>query len=125
MATVALLGVGQFYYGAVGAFVGAVAGGIMDKALFFKSTTGDEDDAAEYDRGPRMMDVKQQSSSYGLSIPDVFGTATVAGNIFWFGGVEEVITKDRQWVDTDSSGGKGGGGTDNPFDEEEGYWHRY
>lgn len=57
--------------------------------------------------GPRLGDLKVQTSTYGNMIPRVYGTVRIAGNMFWLraGHIDEVTT-----VTVQESGGKGGGG---------------
>jgi hypothetical protein len=54
-------------------------------------------------RGPRLEDLKAQSSQIGAPIPIVFGTYAIAGNVIWASDLIETKHKDSQ-------GGKGGGG---------------
>ncbi|MBP6189011.1 MAG: phage tail protein [Azonexus sp.] len=55
--------------------------------------------------GPRLSDLSQQNASYGASIPRIYGSAPVYGNIFW---IENNSLKET--VHKDNEGGKGGGG---------------
>lgn len=55
--------------------------------------------------GPRLSDLKVQTSTYGNVIPRAFGTVRIAGNIIWAPPITEVAT-----TTTVESGGKGGGG---------------
>lgn len=55
--------------------------------------------------GPRLSDLKVQTSTYGNAIPRAFGTVRIAGNIIWAPPITEVAT-----TTTVESGGKGGGG---------------
>ena len=54
--------------------------------------------------GPRLADLKQQTASYGVPIPRVYGKDAVFGNVFWIENnqIKEVATKKK-------TGGKGGG----------------
>jgi hypothetical protein len=54
-------------------------------------------------QGPRLNDLRVQSSARGADIPTVYGTSRIAGNIIWSAGIKET-------ANTQSSGGKGGGG---------------
>ncbi|MCC6936380.1 MAG: phage tail protein, partial [Thermomicrobiales bacterium] len=56
-------------------------------------------------QGPRISDLKIQTSSYGQMIPLVYGICKIAGNIIWASEVREVATTTSQ-----TQGGKGGGG---------------
>lgn len=51
--------------------------------------------------GPRLSDLKVQSSAYGVGIPIVFGGMRTAGNVIWSPGIRERKKKKK-------SGGKGG-----------------
>lgn len=55
--------------------------------------------------GPRVDDLKVQTSTYGAIKPRLYGTKMISGNIFWLEGdqIREVTTTEEQ-------GGKGGGG---------------
>lgn len=54
--------------------------------------------------GPRLDDLNVQSSTYGKSIPLIYGAQNrIAGNLIWATGLIETATKKK-------SGGKGGGG---------------
>jgi len=55
--------------------------------------------------GPRLNDLSAPKSSYGAGIPRVYGSARVAGNLFWSRAIREAVT-----TTTQRSGGKGGGG---------------
>lgn len=55
--------------------------------------------------GPRLNDLKVQSSKYGAPIPIVYGRARVSGNILWIKGNKLI---ERRVVTEE--GGKGGGG---------------
>jgi hypothetical protein len=54
-------------------------------------------------QGPRLGDLKVQSSAPGMPIPIVYGSARIAGNVIWSSGI-------REHANTQSVGGKGGGG---------------
>lgn len=55
--------------------------------------------------GPRLNDLSVQTSTYGATIPRVYGTVALMGNIFW---LENNRLRERK--KTESQGGKGGGG---------------
>jgi len=71
--------------------------GFIDMLLFAPKTPDQE--------GPRMDDLKIQTSTFGAPIPIVYGTTRIAGNIIWGTDYTE-HTK----TESASSGGKGGGG---------------
>ena len=55
--------------------------------------------------GPRLGDLKIQTSTYGLAIPRAYGTVRLAGNVIWAPPMVETAT-----TTSTTSGGKGGGG---------------
>lgn len=77
---------------AIGSGLGSLAGGM----LFPPKMPGVQ--------GPRAADGMVQVSTYGASIPIVYGTMALAGNVIWSAGIREVKT-------TRKEGGKGGGGS--------------
>lgn len=56
-------------------------------------------------QGPRLSDLKVQTSTYGAAIPRVYGTVGITGNVFWLEGnqLKEVVTRKKV-----KAGGKGG-----------------
>lgn len=56
--------------------------------------------------GPQLGDLKIQVSTYGASIPRLYGTARLAGNVIWNPDIIQTAN-----VQTVRSGGKGGGGS--------------
>lgn len=74
MATLVLSTIGGAVGGPIGAMVGALAGQVIDRELLFKPK-GRE--------GPRLTELAVQTSSYGTSIPKLFGTMRVAGTVIW------------------------------------------
>lgn len=72
MATLVLTAAGSVF-GPVGRAVGALVGQSIDAHIF--KLTGRE--------GPRLQDLKVQTSSYGAQIPKLFGTMRVAGTVIW------------------------------------------
>lgn len=81
-------GVGPF----LGAQVGMALGGMLDPP---KGPTIE---------GPRLNDLTVQTSTYGATIPRVYGTVALNGNVIWLenNGIKETVRKKK-------SGGKGGG----------------
>jgi hypothetical protein len=57
--------------------------------------------------GPRLHDLKVQSSAHGAMLPLVYGTVRIAGNVIWAADLEEQVVTET----TSASGGKGGGGS--------------
>ncbi|WP_448662334.1 phage tail protein [Sphingomonas sp. CJ20] len=74
MASVVLTVVGGAIGGPIGASIGGAVGGIFDREVLFKPK-GRE--------GPRLNELRVQSSSYGTQIPKLFGTMRVAGSVIW------------------------------------------
>ncbi len=54
--------------------------------------------------GPRLEDLQVQTSTYGRMVPQLYGTARVAGNVIWSKPIMESATT------TESGSGKGGSG---------------
>lgn len=73
MATLVLGALGTLVGGPLGGAIGALAGRQLDAAILRPG--GRE--------GPRLKDLAISTSSYGQPIPQVFGTARVAGSIIW------------------------------------------
>ena len=85
---------------AVGSLFGApqagwLVGSFIGAALF----AGGQQQKVE---GPRLGDLQVQASTYGMGIPQVFGSMRIAGNVIWARPLIEKRSK--------SSPGKGGGG---------------
>jgi hypothetical protein len=79
-----------------GRLVGALAGNVIDQALF---GTG----RARNVHGPRLADLDVMASTEGAPIPRLYGRARLAGELIWATELEEVVS-----TRTESSGGKGG-----------------
>jgi hypothetical protein len=95
-----LPGIGSALGGALGAYVG----GLVDQQLF-----GPERETRTV-TGPRLQDLRVQSSGYGGVIPRVYGKARLSGNVIWMRGFHEETRTETQTVGGGSGGGKGGGG---------------
>lgn len=80
---------------ALGQFGGAMLGAAIDQHLFGVRTTRE---------GPRLTDFHIQASTEGASIPAVFGTVRIAGQVIWAARFKEYVQTAES-----SSGGKGGG----------------
>lgn len=74
MATLVLTTIGGAIGGPIGAMLGGLIGQSVDRELLFKPK-GRE--------GPRLTELKVQTSSYGTPIPKLFGTLRVAGSVIW------------------------------------------
>lgn len=74
--------------GPFGAQVGMMLGGMIGATLFGPTI-----------HGPRLNDLKVAASTYGVAIPEIYGTVRIGGNLIWTTGIKETKKK---------SGGKGG-----------------
>ncbi len=74
MATLVLTAVGSAIGGPIGGAIGGVLGQALDRNVLL---------APRARQGPRLSDLKVQTSSYGTQIPKVFGTMRVAGCVIW------------------------------------------
>lgn len=88
--------VGGFFGGPLGAkiggFIGQAVGGLIDNSLF----------GGTKQEGPRLEDKRVQVSTYGVTLPVVYGPENrIAGLVIWTSGLIETATKTKQ-------GGKGG-----------------
>jgi hypothetical protein len=73
MATLVLTAVGTALGGPIGGLIGAAAGQVIDGRWL---TPGGR-------RGPRLSDLRVQTSSYGTAIPRLYGRMRVAGTVIW------------------------------------------
>ncbi|TNE36264.1 MAG: hypothetical protein EP348_07285 [Alphaproteobacteria bacterium] len=98
MATLALgmVGAGIGAVTGVGAGAGWLVGTALGRVLF-------PEDGGN-GTGPRLSDLKITGASYGASIPRVYGTMRLAGNIIWAGPLRS------EAVTATTGGGKGGAG---------------
>lgn len=74
MATLVLSTVGGIVGGPVGAAIGGILGQAIDRDVLFKPKRRE---------GPRLADLRVQTSSYGTPLAQVFGTMRVAGSVIW------------------------------------------
>jgi len=89
VARIALVAVGAYFGGPIGAQVGAIAG----QLLF----PGELPDIV----GPRVSDLRVSSSAYGKDIREAFGTFRMIGDTIWSKGIDERTNESEE-------GGKGG-----------------
>lgn len=89
MATIVLTAVGSIVGGPIGAAIGAAIGQQIDRAVLAPNGARE---------GPRLKELDIQTSSYGSSIPAIFGAMRVAGTVIWATDLTERRVK--------SSGGK-------------------
>lgn len=81
----AIPGVGTALGASIGGMIGGIAGTLIDPPKV---------------KGPRLTDLKLQTSEYGRPVPIVYGRVRIAGNVIWQTDLQE---------HEQSSGGKGGG----------------
>jgi hypothetical protein len=91
---------GSSIFGPIGAIagriVGAVAGSLIDQALFGASQN-------RHSEGPRLSDLSVMASTEGAPIPRVYGRVRLSGQVIWATKLDEVVT-----VRSETRGGKGG-----------------
>jgi hypothetical protein len=97
--------VGFVLGGPSGAILGANLGGMAAGAFFPKNHRV----KLPTQEGPRLADLRAQTSTYGNVVPRVFGTMRIAGNVIWSTDIKEVKTE-KTSTQTSIGGGKGGGG---------------
>lgn len=93
-----------FVGGVVGGFIGGLFG-VPSLGYSIGSALGGSFEPNKQVHGPRITDLKAQSSQAGIMQPMVFGAELIAGNIIWASGKREIAK-------TESQGKGGGGGTD-------------
>jgi len=96
--------VGFVLGGPSGAILGANLGGMAAGAFFAKT----QRIQLPTQEGPRLADLRAQTSTYGNMISKVYGTMRIAGNVIWATDIKEVKTE-KTSTQT-GGGGKGGGG---------------
>lgn len=84
MATLVLTVVGGIVGGPIGAAIGAAVGNVIDREVLF---------APKGRQGPRLSDLRLQTSSYGTQVPKIFGTMRVAGSVIWATDLKEHVKK--------------------------------
>ena len=67
--------------GPIGSIIGQTLGKKLDKELFKKNFTPMV--------GSRLSEINTQTANYGRSIPIIFGTVKLAGNIIWASKIKE------------------------------------
>lgn len=80
--------------------LGSGLGRGLDSALFPSSGK------SRHHEGPRLADLAVQTSTYGKTIPIVYGSMRIGGNIIWSRPISETAVT----TSSSSGGGKGGGG---------------
>lgn len=70
--------VGFLIGGPMGAAIGMSLGGMVGATLFGPTI-----------KGPRLNDLKVTSSTYGIVIPEIYGTVRISGNMIWTTGIKE------------------------------------
>ena len=86
MATLLLTAVGSAIGGPIGAAIGALAGQRVDQALF----------GPKGRQGARLADLAVQASTYGASIPRIYGRMRVSGTVIWATDLREERNKISQ-----------------------------
>ena len=97
MAQVVLSAVGSAIAGPIGGAIGSVIGGYIDQQAIASLMPARQ-------LGPRIPELRLQSTGEGAPIPGVFGRARIAGQIIWAARFKERRIEQR------TGGGKGGGG---------------
>lgn len=92
--------IGGFFIGGpkgalYGAQIGIAIGGYLDPPK------------GPHTEGPRLSDLRYQTSLYGAPIPRVYGTVAITGNVFW---LENNQIRESSHTES-QGGGKGGGGS--------------
>lgn len=70
--------VGFLIGGPAGAAIGMSIGGMVGATLFGPTI-----------KGPRLNDLKVSSSTYGVAIPEIYGTVRISTNLIWTTGIKE------------------------------------
>jgi hypothetical protein len=87
MAQLALAGAGAVIGSAVGMpYLGFALGSMLGGVLFPQDGPPDQ-----IQEGPRLHDLKVQSSAHGAMLPLVYGTVRIAGNVIWAADLEEQV----------------------------------
>jgi hypothetical protein len=78
--------IGGTFLGLSAAAWGWTIGSVVGNYLFAPKTNSE---------GPRLQGIRYSQSSYGASIPIVFGTMRIGSNVIWMGEVQEVVNRQR------------------------------
>jgi len=70
--------------GPMGAQIGMMLGGMIGATLFGPTV-----------HGPRLNDLKVAASTYGVAIPEIYGTVRIGGNMIWTSGIKETKKTQR------------------------------
>lgn len=92
---------------AIGGPIGALAGFQLGASLGGTFSGGDKNIKLPDQEGPRLSDLRIQTSTYGKVIPEIYGSMRLAGNVIWAQPIKEV--KNEIISTQTQSGGKGGG----------------
>jgi hypothetical protein len=74
---------------ATGVKLGLTLGGIAGSLLF------PEKSKTPVNIGPRVDDLRVQTSTYGVSIPRVWGTSRISGNVIWATDIQEITNIEK------------------------------
>lgn len=88
--------------GPIGASIGQALGGMI--ASFITPT---QKIRLPDQEGPRLTDLRVQTSAFGNIIPEIYGSIRISGNVIWSKPLKEVK---KTTTSTQTTGGKGGGG---------------
>ena len=80
----------------VGAAIGGIIGGPQGAQVgwFLGSMLSSQIDPQKIE-GPRMSDLRVQTSTYGKPLPIIYGTQRIAGNMIWSAPIKEVKNEER------------------------------
>jgi hypothetical protein len=102
MASIILTAVGNSIAPGIGGAIGGFIGRGIDSAIFGGGKKKLPDQI-----GSRLENLAVQVSTYGETIPHIYGYARIAGNVIWALDIKEVETRSTT---SSGGGGKGGGG---------------
>lgn len=97
--------IGGLIGGVAGFFIGGPAGAMVGAGIGMGLGAALTPMPGMSQQGPRLSDLKVQTSTYGAAIPRVYGTVGITGNVIWLEGnkLKEVVTRRKV-----KAGGKGG-----------------
>ncbi|AIL64480.1 hypothetical protein NOVO_00345 [Rickettsiales bacterium Ac37b] len=90
--------IGSSVGAAIGYGIGTFVGGYIDNQLFSRSNSSKT-------VGSRLADLTIQTSTYGKTIPILYGVNRIAGNVIW-----SLPIREHEVTTSEEIGGKGGGG---------------
>jgi hypothetical protein len=102
MATYVLGAVGTAIGGPIGGAIGSALGSLIDGAIIGALTPG----TTTTNTGPRLTELSLTTSTEGAVVPRIFGRCRLGGQVIW-----TAQFKETEVVNSQESGGKGGGPT--------------